>query len=50
LATGIKPEQAHGSLRITLGRFTTENEINKLIKILPKVVKKVRAISPYGKK
>ena len=50
LAIGLKAEEAHGSLRISLGRFTTEKEINYLLKILPKVVKKIRAISPYGKK
>jgi len=50
LATGLKTEQAHGSLRVSLGRFTTEKDINKLIKILPKVVEDIRRISPYGKK
>jgi len=49
LAIGLKPEEAHGSLRISLGRFTTEKDINKLIKILPEIVKKIRAISPYGR-
>jgi len=47
LATGLKPEQAHGSLRVSLGRFTTEKEIDKLIEVLPKIVEKIRAISPY---
>jgi len=47
LATGLKPEQAHGSLRISLGRFTTEKDINYLLKVLPKIVKKIRAISPF---
>ena len=50
LATGLRPEQAHGSLRVSLGRFTKEEEINKLIKVLPKIIKKIRQISPYGKK
>ncbi|MGA2418002.1 MAG: cysteine desulfurase family protein [Candidatus Staskawiczbacteria bacterium] len=50
LAIGLRPEQAHGSLRVSLGRFTTEKEINYLIKILPKIVKHIRQISPYGKK
>ena len=49
LATGLRPEQAHGSLRVSLGRFTTEKEINQLIKVLPKIIKKIRDISPYGK-
>jgi len=50
LAIGLKPEQAHGSLRVSLGRFTTEVETNKLLKVLPKIVKNLREISPYGKK
>jgi len=49
LAIGLKPEQAHGSLRISLGRWTTEKEINYLLKILPKIIKQLRSISPFGK-
>lgn len=47
LATGLRPEQAHGSLRVSLGRFTTEKEINQLIKVLPGIVKKIRLMSPF---
>ena len=47
LAIGLKPQEAHGSLRVSLGRFTTEKEINQLIKVLPKIIKKIRAISPF---
>lgn len=49
LAIGLKPQEAHGSLRISLGRWTTENEIDYLIKVLPGIIKKLREISPYGK-
>lgn len=42
---GLKPEDAHGSLRITLGKYTTKKEIDHTIKILKKVVKKLRGIS-----
>jgi len=47
LATGLKHEQAHGSLRLTLGRWTTEKEINYVLKVLPGIIKKLREISPY---
>jgi len=47
LATGLRPEQAHGSLRVSLGRYTTKKDIEKIIKILPKIVEKIRAISPF---
>jgi len=48
-AIGVKPEDAHGSLRITLGRFTTDEEIDYLLENLPKIVEKLRALSPLGR-
>jgi cysteine desulfurase len=51
LAIGLSAEIAHGSLRITLGRWTKEDEIDYLLEHLPKVVEKLRAMSPlYQKK
>lgn len=50
LAIGLKPEQAHGSLRLTLGYENTEKEIDHVLEILPDVVKKLRKISPLGGK
>jgi len=49
LAIGLKPPLAYGSLRVSLGRQTTEKEIDYLIKVLPEIVKKLRKMSPYGK-
>ncbi len=49
LAIGLKPQEAHGSLRISLGRWTKEKDIDYFLKVLPKIVKKLREISPYGK-
>jgi len=46
LAMGIKPEIAHNSVRFTLGKLTTEKEIKRVVKILPPIVKKLRAMSP----
>lgn len=45
LALGIKPEEAHSSLRITLGRFTTKKEIDSTIDKLKQTVNKLRKIS-----
>ncbi len=45
LALGLTPEQAHGSLRLTLGRYTTKQEIDYVLKILPEVIKRLRKIS-----
>ncbi|MCD6410549.1 cysteine desulfurase [bacterium] len=47
LAIGLSPKEAHGSLRITLGRFTTEEEVDYFLKVLPNVVKRLREISPF---
>ncbi len=46
MAIGLEHEQAHGSLRLTLGRWTTEKEINYVLKVLPQIIKKLRRISP----
>lgn len=46
LAIGLPHEIAHGSLRITLGRWTKESDIEYLLETLPPVVKKLRAMSP----
>jgi len=48
IAIGLRPEQAHGSLRISLGRWTTEREINYLLRILPKIIQDLRKISPFN--
>ncbi|MGA2774854.1 MAG: cysteine desulfurase NifS [Candidatus Omnitrophota bacterium] len=51
LALGLPHEIAHGSLRITIGRWTTEEEISRFLKQLSQVVEKLRAMSPlYEKK
>ncbi len=47
LACGLRPQDAHGSLRLSLGRWTTEREIDKVLKVLPKVVEKLRKMSPF---
>ena len=47
LALGLSHELANGSLRLTLSRFTTEEEIDYTLKALEKGVKKLRGISPF---
>ena len=47
LALGLSEIGAHGSLRLTLGRYTTEKEIEKILKVLPKIIKRLRKISGY---
>lgn len=50
LAIGLDHETAHGSLRITLGRWTKESDIDYLLEKLPPVVQKLRAMSPLYEK
>ena len=45
-ALGRDDELAHSSIRFTLGRFTTEEEIDFAVKCLTEAVKKLRALSP----
>lgn len=50
LATGLRPQEAHGSLRLTLGRWTTEKEIDYVLNVLPGVINHLREISPFKKR
>tara|TARA_B100000959_G_C14976625_1_gene621767 strand:+ start:1617 stop:2786 length:1170 start_codon:yes stop_codon:yes gene_type:complete len=47
---GFSLEQITGSLRLTVGIFNTENEINKTVDILKKIVEELRAVSPFKEK
>lgn len=49
LALGLTHEQAHGSLRFTLGRWTTEEEIDRVLQVLPGIIARLRAMSPLLK-
>ena len=46
LGIGLKPEEAHGSLRLTLGRYSTMDEVEYVSKVLPDIVKNLRNMSP----
>ena len=46
LAIGISKKAAHGTIRFTLGRTTTKQDIDKLLKLLPKAVEDLRKMSP----
>ena len=49
LAVGVEPVKARGSLRFTMGKWTTEEEINSVLEFLPRVVSKLRKMSPLIK-
>jgi len=50
LATGLKHEEAHGSLLFTLGRQNTDEDVTYVVELLPGIVKRLRAISPLTPK
>jgi cysteine desulfurase len=50
LSIGCPPEIAHGSLRVSLGRFTTEADIDYFLEVFPPIVERLRAMSPVYQK
>jgi len=46
LATGLPHAAVHGSIRMTLGKKTTEEDIDYVLKTLPPIIKQLRKISP----
>jgi cysteine desulfurase len=46
LAVGIRPEEAHGTLRLTLGRENTSEDVDYVLEKLPGVIETLRAMSP----
>lgn len=49
MALGVSHEIAHSSLRLTLGKYITEEDIDKVLKILLEIVSRLRALSPLYK-
>ncbi|MCD5412567.1 MAG: cysteine desulfurase NifS, partial [Dehalococcoidia bacterium] len=49
LALGLPHELAHGSLRFTMGLYTTEEDIGRVLEVLPPIVARLRAMSPLLK-
>jgi len=47
LACGLQPKEAHGSLRLTIGRFTTEEDIQHVLEAVPRIIEQLRRISPF---
>jgi cysteine desulfurase len=49
-AIGLPQEFAHGTLRFSLGKYTTGEDIDRVLEELPVIVEKLRSISPLYKK
>ena len=54
IALGLAPEESHTSIRVSIGKYTSEAEVDRFLKTLPRVVERLRQISgkvhqPKGK-
>ncbi len=48
LACGVPTEEAQSALQFTLGRANTSEEVDRVVDVLPGIVKKLRAMSPFS--
>ncbi len=48
-AMGVPFTYAHGSIRLSLSRYTTKEDVDIVLKEFPPIVEKLRALSPFGK-
>ena len=48
-AMGVPFTRMHGSVRLSLSRYTTEAEIDQVTRIFPGIIRELRALSPYGR-
>lgn len=48
-AIGVPFTAIHGSIRFSLSRYNTEEEINRVIEIMPDIIKNLRMLSPFGR-
>jgi cysteine desulfurase len=46
-AMGTPYTLIHGSIRFSLSRYTTEAEIDQVLAVMPGIIEKLRAISPF---
>jgi cysteine desulfurase len=49
-AIGLLPEEAYASVRLTLGKWTTLEDIERILEVMPGAVSRLRAMSPLHKK
>ncbi|MRR05607.1 MAG: cysteine desulfurase NifS [Deltaproteobacteria bacterium] len=48
-AMGVPFTCAHGSIRFSLSRFTTDDEIDTIIREMPPIIRRLRELSPFGR-
>ncbi|NIA22186.1 MAG: cysteine desulfurase NifS, partial [Anaerolineaceae bacterium] len=48
-AMGVPFTAAHGSIRFSLSYYTTDQEVDRVLKVMPGIVNRLREISPFGR-
>jgi cysteine desulfurase len=48
-AMGVPYTAIHGSIRFSLSRYTTEEDIDDVLKLMPDIIQDLRLLSPFGK-
>ncbi|HHT9110228.1 MAG TPA: cysteine desulfurase NifS, partial [Candidatus Brocadiaceae bacterium] len=48
-AMGVPFTAVHGSVRLSLSRYNTQEEVDYIIEYLPPIIRRLREISPYGR-
>lgn len=49
MAMGFDPIRARGALRVTLGRFNTQGEVDRFVQILPQAIESLRPVASYAR-
>jgi cysteine desulfurase len=49
ISCGLLHEEAHGSLEFTFGRFSKDDDVDRILAVLPGVIARLRALSPLYK-
>ncbi|MEK7242282.1 MAG: aminotransferase class V-fold PLP-dependent enzyme, partial [Planctomycetota bacterium] len=47
-AMGVPFTAAHGSIRFSLSRYNTEEEVDYIVEHIPPIIRRLKEISPYG--
>jgi cysteine desulfurase len=48
-AMGVPYTAAHGSIRFSLSRYNTDADVDKILEVLPPIIRRLREISPFGR-
>lgn len=48
-AMGIPHTQIHGSIRFSLSRYNTDADVDRVIEVMPGIIKELRELSPFGR-